>query len=117
MYMLPIGISPHASRILLGCLERDIGQQWDIAMVDEVAWGVTLLDPHESFGDEINPLIAIGSPTESSTSPLSSSQREVSVSISRRWRTRDTPHLKSRSKPVLTISIQSALNLAVHPQD
>ncbi|KIM43264.1 hypothetical protein M413DRAFT_9981 [Hebeloma cylindrosporum] len=39
-YEVPHGIGRGAERILGGCLERSVANRWNIAMVDEVAWGV-----------------------------------------------------------------------------
>ncbi|KAF8798882.1 kinase-like protein [Phlegmacium glaucopus] len=40
VYAVPIGIGRGAERILQGCLEKDISDRWNIAMVDDLAWGV-----------------------------------------------------------------------------
>lgn len=39
-YVVPEDIGRGAERILQGCLERNISNRWNIAMVDDVAWGV-----------------------------------------------------------------------------
>lgn len=38
--MVPKDIGRGAERILQGCLEKDIYDRWNIAMVDDIAWGV-----------------------------------------------------------------------------
>ncbi|KAJ2916117.1 hypothetical protein MD484_g4296, partial [Candolleomyces efflorescens] len=40
VFELPKDIGRGAERILHGCLERNVPKRWNIAMVDEVAWGV-----------------------------------------------------------------------------
>lgn len=40
VYTVPTDIGRGAERILQGCLERNISTRWNIAMVDDVAWGV-----------------------------------------------------------------------------
>ena len=40
MYEVPKDIGRGAERILQGCLEKNISDRWNIAMVDDVAWGV-----------------------------------------------------------------------------
>jgi hypothetical protein len=37
---MPDGIGQIAEDILRGCLTRDYNERWNIAMVDENAWGV-----------------------------------------------------------------------------
>ncbi|KAG6909296.1 hypothetical protein DXG01_001240 [Tephrocybe rancida] len=39
-YTVPSGIGRGAERVLKGCLDRSDTTRWNIAMVDEVAWGV-----------------------------------------------------------------------------
>jgi MAP/microtubule affinity-regulating kinase len=39
-YEVPQDIGRAAERILQGCLEKNISNRWNIAMVDDVAWGV-----------------------------------------------------------------------------
>ena len=40
VYEVPQDIGRGAERILQGCLERNISDRWNIAMVDDVSWGV-----------------------------------------------------------------------------
>lgn len=40
VYEVPLDIGRGAEQILQGCLERNISDRWNIAMVDDVAWGV-----------------------------------------------------------------------------
>ncbi|PPR00462.1 hypothetical protein CVT24_004523 [Panaeolus cyanescens] len=40
VYTMPTGIGRGAERLLQGCLERSPSNRWNIAMVDDVAWGV-----------------------------------------------------------------------------
>lgn len=40
VYVVPKDIGRGAERILQGCLEKDIYDRWNIAMVDDIAWGV-----------------------------------------------------------------------------
>ncbi|KAG6879229.1 hypothetical protein C0992_004290 [Termitomyces sp. T32_za158] len=40
IYEVPAGIGRGAERVLKGCLDRSDATRWNIAMVDEVAWGV-----------------------------------------------------------------------------
>ena len=40
VYEVPQDIGRGAEQILQGCLERNISDRWNIAMVDDVAWGV-----------------------------------------------------------------------------
>jgi serine/threonine protein kinase len=53
VYEIPQDIGRGAEQILRGCLEKNISDRWNIAMVDDVAWGVgegddaTQADPDE----------------------------------------------------------------------
>ncbi|KAF8158214.1 kinase-like domain-containing protein [Crassisporium funariophilum] len=75
VYEVPKDIGRGAERILQGCLERDIQKRWNIAMVDEIAWGVGW----GAEGDD-------AAPTDPNDEP------ELQHKSS-------TPHSRSRSRP------------------
>ncbi|KXN88114.1 NUAK family SNF1-like kinase 2 [Leucoagaricus sp. SymC.cos] len=71
-FELPTGIGKGAERVLLGCLERPVQLRWNIAMVDEVAWGIGW----GTEGDDVTPSTRPASRSNSRPPPLESSQED-----------------------------------------
>jgi len=91
-YVVPEDIGRGAERILQGCLERNISSRWNIAMVDDVAWGVgwgaegddaTHTNPddepeqHKPHQEERRPRSAFGAASRRSSSISSSTSSSL----------------------------------------
>jgi len=106
VFDMPANVGRGTSRLLKGCIERDVRIRWTIAMVDEMAWdiGWGQVDDSVSHGDEFD---FVDFPNQPSTS---SGRRLRSLSCDRNS-TPDHPSSRThRSLSRTSVSSSSSLS-------
>ena len=125
-YDMPSSIGRGATRVLKGCLERDVRDRWTIAMVDEIAWDIGWEEASSvSHADEFEFVDCPNRPRQSRSrsrdhnsarDPLSSrrSLSRTSVSTSSSFSTRSWSRSVSRP-PATRLPLATVCDDVGHP--